>query len=288
MLLLISIIMVAILAAFLSIVTGIEQAGRSAPLPLSGAFSIAFPLLGHGVFLLLYSVGLLVGWHQVAGGAYGWLDLGEGIAIAGLGYAIAEAIVFNRKRAIDRKDESARKTLHIVSNLTACLMIWALGIETTSYIVLLVAFIGILAMHLALTGTKIPGMEEWIKNVGRMGENPGEGALYNALGVLFAISLLRDYPLAAISVILILALGDGLATFAGARYGRHKLPWNRNKSWEGIAGFSLGASCAWFLMPVPGTVLIVILAAIIESLPMRVNDNIVLPAAVSLMYYFFV
>jgi dolichol kinase len=38
-------------------------------------------------------------------------------------------------------------------------------------------------------------------------------------------------------------------------------------------------------MPVMETILIVILAAIIESLPLRVNDNIVLPAAVSLLYY---
>lgn len=284
-LLLLSIIIVALLVAFLSVLTGIEEAGRFASRPVSGAFSIAFPLLGQGIFLVLYLLGLLVGWHQVAGGAYGWLDLGEGIAVAGLGYAIAEAIVFRQRMATDRKDETARKSLHIASNLFACLMIWMLGIERTAYIVLTVACIGILLMHLALAGTKIPGMEEWIRNVGREGETPGEGALYNALGILFAISLLRDHPMAAISVILILALGDGLATFAGTRYGRHRLPWNRSKSLEGTAGFALGASISWLAMPVPETAMIVILAAIIESLPLRVNDNIVLPAAVSLLYY---
>jgi dolichol kinase len=164
-------------------------------------------------------------------------------------------------------------------------MIWMLGIEKTAYIVLTAACIGILLMHLALAGTKVPGMAEWIKNVGREGETPGEGALYNALGILFAISLLRDHPLAAISVILILALGDGLATFAGTRFGRHRLPWNRSKSLEGTAGFALGASFSWLTMPVAETILIVMLAAIIESLPMKVNDNIVLPVAVSLLYY---
>lgn len=284
-LLLLSIIIVALLVAFLSVLTGIEEAGRFASHPVSGAFSIAFPLLGQGIFLVLYLLGLLVGWHQVAGGAYGWLDLGEGIAVAGLGYAIAEAIVFRQRRATDRKDETARKSLHIASNLFACFMIWVLGIERTSCIVLTATCIGILLMHLALAGTKIPGMEEWIRNVGREGETPGEGALYNALGILFAISLLRDHPMAAISVILILALGDGLATFAGTRYGRHRLPWNRSKSLEGTAGFALGASFSWLAMPVPETAMIVILAAIIESLPLRVNDNIVLPAAVSLLYY---
>lgn len=284
-LLLLSIIIVALLAASLRVITGIEEAGRFASHPISGAFSIAFPLLGQGTFLVLYLLGLLAGWHQVAGGAYSWLDLGEGVAVAGLGYAVAEAIVFRQKRAATRKDETARKSLHIASNLFACLMIWVLGIEMTAYIVLTAACIGILLMHLALAGTKIPGMEEWIRNVGREGETPGEGALYNALGILFAISILRDHQLAAISVILILALGDGLATFSGTRYRRHRLPWNRSKSLEGTIGFALGASFSWLTMPVPETALIVILAAIIESLPLRVNDNIVLPAAVSLMYY---
>lgn len=210
----------------------------------------------------------------------------SGIAIAGFGYAIAEAIIFRQKKALNRKDERARKSLHIISNLSACLMIWALGIWTTSYIVLLGTCSGILLMHLAMAGVKMPGIKEWVKNFGREGENPGEGALYNSLGILFAISMLRNNPLAAISVILILALGDGLATFVGTSYGRHKLPWNENKSWEGTIGFLCGAICAWFVLPIPETVLIVVSAAIIESLPLRVNDNMILPSATSLLYYF--
>jgi dolichol kinase len=287
-LLLFSIIIAALLVTFLRGLTGIGEMGLFASIPTSGAFSIAFPLLGQWIFLLFYAVGLVVGWYQVAVGPYSWLDVGEGIAIAGLGYAIAEAIVFKQKKALNRKDERARKTLHVVSNLSACIMIWILGIKTTSYIVLLGTCTGILLMHLTLTGIKIPGIEEWIKNVGREGEKPGEGALYNALGILFAISLLRNDSLAVISVILILALGDGFATFAGTSYGRHRLPWNKNKTWEGMIGFACGAICSWFLMPIPETILIVISATIIESLPLKVNDNIILPVVVSLLYYFII
>jgi dolichol kinase len=109
--------------------------------------------------------------------------------------------------------------------------------------------------------------------------------LYNALGVLFTIILLSDDPMAAISVILIPALGDGLAAFAGTRYGRHRLPRNRNKTWEGTTGVECGAACAWIVLPMPETILIVISSAIIEALPLKVNDNIVLPAAVSLLFF---
>jgi dolichol kinase len=279
-----SLVIAALIATSMKSLTDVAECSQLEP--ISGVFSIVFPLMGHVTFPLFYFIGLLVGWLQVSGGLNCWLDLGESIAIAGLGYAIAEAIVFRQKKVIDRKDERARKAAHIVSNLSACLMILILGIQTTSYFVLLGTCTGILAMHLTIIGIKIPGIDEWLKNVGREGEIPGEGALYNALGILFTIGLLRNDSAAVISVILILALGDGFATYVGTSYGRHKLPWNKNKTLEGTIGFAAGAICALFAMPIPATILIVVLATIIESLPLKVNDNITLPVVSSLLYYF--
>lgn len=105
-------------------------------------------------------------------------------------------------------------------------------------------------------------------------EEIGWGALYNALGVLFALGLLRDHPAAAIAVIIILAMGDGL-TFVGSSYSRHKLPWNESKTVEGTVGFAAGAMGAFMVLPTAGTLAIVLLSSIIESLPLKVNDNIV-------------
>lgn len=92
----------------------------------------------------------------------------------------------------------------------------------------------------------------------------------------------------AISVISILALGDGLATYIGTRYGRHKLPWNSSKTLEGMIGFAAGAICALFVMPAPATILVAMSATIVESLPLKVNDNIVLPVVSSLLYFFMI
>jgi dolichol kinase len=253
--------------------------------PTSGAFSIMFPLLGHVIFPIFYFIGLLVSWYEIFGGLSCWLDLGEGIALAGLGYGIAEAIIFRQKKVIARKDERLRKGVHIISNLSACLFVWVLGIQTMSYLVLIGTYTGILVMHLTMIGIRVPGIQETLRNVGREGEIPGEGALYNALGILFAIGLLRNDQAAVISVILILALGDGFATYIGTSYGRHKLPWNKNKTLEGTIGFAAGAIWALVAMPIPVTILIVVLAMIIESVPMRVNDNLILPVVSSLLYY---
>ena len=285
-LLFLSLIIAALLAASLEYITSTAKCSNFDP--LNGVYSLVFPLMGYLAFPLFYAIGLLLGWYHVSVELNSWLDLGEAIAIAGLGYAIAEAIIFTQKRAVNREDEGTRKAVHIISNLSACALIWVLGIQTMSFFVLVGTYAGILLMHLSMSRIKIPGVEQWIKNVGREGENPGEGALYNALGILFAIGLLRNDVSAAIAVIFILALGDGLATYIGTNYGRHKLPWNRNKTIEGTIGFTAGAMCALLVMPIPATILVVLLAAFIESLPIKVNDNIALPVISSLLYYFII
>lgn len=250
------------------------------------AFSFVFPLLGHVLFPLSYLFATLIGLFQIPDGSISWLDLGIAMAIAGLGYAMAEAIVFRHKKAIDREDERARKAAHILSNLSACLSVWILGLQTTSYLVLLALFVGILVMHLTIMGIKVPGIEGWLNKVGRVGETPGEGPFYNALGILFALGMLRSEPMAAVAVILMFGLGDGFATYTGTTYGKHKLPWNKNKTIEGTLGFMAGAMCALLIMPVPVTFLGAALGAIVESLPLKLNDNITLPIALSLLFYF--
>ena len=215
----------------------------------STAFSFVFPLLGHAFFPLMYIIGLLVSWSRVYQGLHSWFDIGGGIAVAGLGYSIAEAIVVKRKNIIYREDERSRQAIHVSTGLLLCSMIWFLGIETTLYFVLLGTCIGILIVHLTLIGINLPGIDKLFDRFERKGVMPGEGSMYYAFGVLFALGLLRNNPASSISVIMILALGDGLATYVGKCYGNHKLPWNRNKTIEGSIGFVVGAMSALFVLP---------------------------------------
>jgi uncharacterized protein (TIGR00297 family) len=116
------------------------------------------------------------------------------------------------------------------------------------------------------------------------------------------------YPLAVLLLILvfprrldiaaaawgILAAGDGLATLVGTRSHEPRLPWNTDKSWAGTLAFALGGAAAgvflawwtrpaivpqpalWFAIAAPATAAIV--AAIVESLPVRMDDNLSVPA----------
>ncbi len=95
------------------------------------------------------------------------------------------------------------------------------------------------------------------------------------------------YPELGMTVTIIIAFGDGSATLAGKLMGGKRLPWNRRKSWVGFSAFLLCsaplATLAFWGEARPGLSLPVALACVVptvlaaalaESLPTRINDNI--------------
>lgn len=117
------------------------------------------------------------------------------------------------------------------------------------------------------------------------------------------------YPLAVLGLVLvfpdrldivaaawgIMAAGDGFATIAGHAFGRRQLPWNRAKTVEGtitfmVAGSAAGVLLAWWvrpaIVPVPpwgfwiaAPVAAAIVAGLVETIPVRLDDNISVPFA---------
>jgi dolichol kinase len=88
-------------------------------------------------------------------------------------------------------------------------------------------------------------------------------------------------------VTIIIAFGDGSATLAGLLLRGRRLPWNEAKSWVGLTAFlvcsgSLGTLVYWrearpgVSLPVAVACVLpaVFAAALAESLPSRMNDNI--------------
>ncbi|VAX40229.1 hypothetical protein MNBD_PLANCTO02-171 [hydrothermal vent metagenome] len=89
-------------------------------------------------------------------------------------------------------------------------------------------------------------------------------------------------------VVVVLALGDSAACFCGQLFGQQKLPWNQEKSWMGTICFVLVstpvATAAFYLEANNPTVswgdaaicafTASIMAAIAESLRMKVTDNL--------------
>ncbi|MFH1177790.1 MAG: hypothetical protein V1750_10320, partial [Acidobacteriota bacterium] len=124
------------------------------------------------------------------------------------------------------------------------------------------------------------------------------GVLLYPLVVLALILLFRhDLGLAAWGWG-VLAFGDAAAGLVGQKWGRRPLPWNPHKSWEGLAAFVVagglggGGLAAWYALKrgqavldfpdLPAGWLLwlavpLALAALLESLPHGLDDNI-LPA----------
>lgn len=128
------------------------------------------------------------------------------------------------------------------------------------------------------------------------------GVLLYPLVVLALIGVFRERLEMVAFAWGVLALGDAAAGVVGLRWGRARLPWNPGKSWEGVAAGVLagwvGGGLLWVfvasggvqragLLPdeltwpgLAGVFLVAAaIAALVESAPLAVDDNVIAPLA---------
>jgi uncharacterized protein (TIGR00297 family) len=186
--------------------------------------------------------------------------------------------------------ESARQWVHIGSGCVAFLLRYLTWWQAAS----------LAGLALAFNAAVLPRIG------GQRLYRPVDRARGFPLGILL-------YPFAVLALILvfprrldiaaaawaILAFGDGAATLAGQRPGRLALPWNREKTVAGTAAFIVcgalaGVTLAWWTSPsvsstvgtaptaafiLAAPVLAAAVAGLVETLPVRLDDNISIPIA---------
>jgi uncharacterized protein (TIGR00297 family) len=127
------------------------------------------------------------------------------------------------------------------------------------------------------------------------------GIVFYPIAVVLLILLFPDRPDIAAAAWGVMAFGDGAATLVGRRAGGGRIPWNREKSIAGslafvVAGGAAGVFLAWWCRPAVtpppymwfsfvAPLLAVIVAAAVETLPIRLDDNISVPAAAAGMLW---
>jgi len=130
------------------------------------------------------------------------------------------------------------------------------------------------------------------RGVARHARGYDAGIVLYPVAVLLLILVFRDRLHDAAIAWALLAFGDGVATLAGKAMRIAPLPWNADKSWGGFLAFLLAGSAGglavafWLDCRCIGVVLIATLAAAIaESLPLGIDDNLTVPfaAAVALV-----
>jgi dolichol kinase len=132
------------------------------------------------------------------------------------------------------------------------------------------------------------------RRIQRLGEGSGGSAVAGySLSVLVAVLLFPQHLEIALSVLAILAFGDGSATLFGLLFRGPRLPWNHAKSWCGFVAFVICGTLltGWiywgethnpeatnapvtFLFAVMLVMPAVVLSALAESVQSRINDNI--------------
>ena len=171
-------------------------------------------------------------------------------------------------------NETLRKTLHIAFGFVAFslkLMPWWAAASVAAVAVIANWFV----LH-RIVGT----------SVSRHERGYDEGIVLYPVAVLLLILVFRNQLHYAAIGWALLAFGDGVATLAGKAVGIAPLPWNRDKSWGGFLAFLAAggvmsfAVAAWMDYHAPLVLLAATLAAgIAESLPLGVDDNLVVPFA---------
>lgn len=139
-------------------------------------------------------------------------------------------------------------------------------------------------------GIRLPFWAEQFRRTRRADEQFSWASI-GFLATLVVLVWLTPLPVAFAAAAL-LAFGDGVSALAGRSLGRHKIWYNRQKSWEGTAsGFVAGFIGAFIVVHIyawhvdttypPGSLALVCLvgsffAMLAESLP-RLQDNVTLP-----------
>ena len=126
------------------------------------------------------------------------------------------------------------------------------------------------------------------KTIRRTGEQAELSAVLGySVSILATLLLFPKHAELGMLVLCVLAFGDGMATTIGLLLRGPRLPWNREKSWAGMLAFvGFGgylASLAYWAESQPRASWSIaltcgfaaaVVAAVAESLPSRVNDNV--------------
>ncbi|MFN8062058.1 MAG: DUF92 domain-containing protein [Vicinamibacterales bacterium] len=129
----------------------------------------------------------------------------------------------------------------------------------------------------------------------------GTGIVFYPLAVLMLVIALRERLDLAAAAWAILAAGDGAATIVGRALGGPTWPWNRAKSLAGTAAFiAFGSLAAVGLLSwtnldaavsptatfiVTASLLACVAAALVETVPMRLDDNLSVPAVAGIVLW---
>ena len=180
------------------------------------------------------------------------------------------------------KTEIERQIMHFLVGLATIAVLFAFGRPFTAGAIFFVLLAGLLMINMRIQKVRIPFVEWFVERFERKEVLfSGFGSACYAAGALIPIIFLTELDQIA-ACILILAIGDGVSTLVGKK-GRRKLPYNRSKTLEGTLAFFIGSLPSVLFIGITGVPLAAI-AAVVESLDFRIDDNLTVPIACTVFF----
>jgi len=173
--------------------------------------------------------------------------------------------------------ETERQIFHMIVGIGTLILLMQHSRTFVMVATFFTIIIGTLLINARLLGKKIFLVEWFERRFERSNAPlPGWGSACYAAGVLILLTFLPDIPRIAAGI-WVVGMGDGISTMVGRR-GKIEIPYNRNKTLEGTLAFFLSVLPAYYFIGI-WAIPLGLIAAIVESLPLPIDDNLSIPIA---------
>lgn len=171
-----------------------------------------------------------------------------------------------------------RETIHMSGFFVSFVCMYLLSRYFVAFLTLLLAVLYASSEVLRMLGTYIPFFTNVTKLAARKSEYQEfvSSPLFFAMGIMLSLVVFPE-PIGYVSVA-VLTLGDGFASIFGQKLGNKQIPYNKIKYVEGTSFGFIFAFLGSMLFVHPFKALIAsAVGMFIESLPLPLNDNLVIP-----------
>ncbi|MHB1830441.1 MAG: diacylglycerol/polyprenol kinase family protein [Candidatus Micrarchaeaceae archaeon] len=180
----------------------------------------------------------------------------------------------------NKKVEINRDFFHVAAGVLLMSIFYfeSISIAITLQILMILGGLFVISMTETFKTNRLSGS---LYRLERNGASLGHGALWLALGSLFAVSFLNTAGILA--VFSALFIGDPIATMIGIHKGKRKLPYNHRKSIAGtLAYFVVTAVVSSVFIGAYGIV-VGLVGSIVESMKTRIDDNFSVSVVLTLL-----
>jgi dolichol kinase/phosphoserine phosphatase len=182
-----------------------------------------------------------------------------------------------KKRSLPSRNDLIRETIH-ASGFFVPIVAGLIGVFSVALMICVVSTLYLISELARMNKRYLPVISAITRNAASQAERYEFAAapLYFAIGIL-ATLMFFPAPVNG-AAIAIFALGDSTASLFGGLISKKPLPFNKGKTLEGsLAGFFFAFLAGTFFVSPLLALIGAAVAMTIESLPLPVNDNILIP-----------